>query len=382
MRKIYNIMMLFACLTFFWACETDISDHPVALTPDSFVLNTPAYVSGVYDLKNTESVLLTTSQPDYGFTAATVYRVQIATALSQFNENKFTTLPTPHVTARMEVSAAEMAVALVGLLGIENEEEFPTDEIFPVFIRLSAELTDGSRQVLSNTVELPKVKSYFALDPVTMPEKMYLIGNVTDWAWDSATEMVPVWGAPGKFWAVQYLGKDAEDNNAEIKFNTVKDWNSPPSFGMSADIDAASIALANISGDDNIVIGNPGWYIVVVTTEIVGRDYVYHVQFLEPDVYLFGPVAGGAWGPSDAQLFTIPDISLGADANFVSPAFIDNGEIRACIILPDEDWWHTEFIVFGTELAYRGTGEDQERVSGSIGQKLHINFTKRTGKVE
>ena len=150
----------------------------------------------------------------------------------------------------------------------------------------------------------------------------------------------------------------------------------------AADIDDASKALAGISGEDNIVIGNPGWYIVVVTTEISGRDYIYHVRFLEPNVYLFGPAAGGKWGPSAEQLFTVPALSLGADASFVSPAFVDNGEIRACIVLEGQQWWHTEFLVFGTELIYRATGGDQERVAGTIGQKLHINFTKGTGKIE
>jgi len=376
MRKIYNIIIILACLTFFWACETDLSDHPVVMQPDSFVLNTPSYVSGVYDLKNTETIQLTCSQPAYGFTAATIYKVLVATKNS-FSE--FVTLPSSFNSAKMDVSATEVAVALVGLLGVEDEADFPKDPI-PVYIRLSAELTDGSYQVLSNIIELPRVKGYFALDAMAMPEEFFIIGNVAGgWNWNSATSMVPVYGNPGKFWAVQYLGKSGSDN-AEIKFNTARAWNGNE-FGISADIDAASIALADISGSDNIVIGNPGWYIVVVTTEISGRDYIYHVQFLEPKVYLFGPCIGGKWGPSDEQLFTVPDLSLGADASFVSPAFTDNGEIRACVIA-STDWWHSEFLVFGTELIYRGAGGDQDRVSGTVGQKLFINFTKGTGKIE
>jgi len=382
MRKIYNIMTLLACLTFFWACETD--KGPTLLMPDSFVLNTPIYVSGIYDLRNTETVLLTTSQPDFGFTAATTYRVQVATE-SSFKD--FVTLPTSYTTARMEVSAKEMAVALVGLLGITDEADFPTDP-FPVYIRLSAELLNGGSQVLSNIIQLPKVRSYFALDAMVMPDNMYLIGNVAgNWDWAASTTMVPVYGTPGKFWSIQYLGQTSDGNNAEIKFNTARAWDGNE-FGISADIDDASKALANISGDGNIVIGNPGWYVVVVTTEISGRDYIYHVQFLPPNVYLFGPAAGGSWGPTDAQLFTVPDISLGADANFVSPAFTGNalgdsdGGVRACVVLSGEDWWHTEFMVFDGTLIYRGAGGDQARVSGSIGQKLSINFTKGTGKIE
>ncbi|MDR1763174.1 MAG: SusF/SusE family outer membrane protein [Dysgonamonadaceae bacterium] len=381
MKKIYSLIMLLAGLVCFWACETD--EHPTASTPDSFVLNTPAYVSGIYDLKNTESILLTCSQPDYGFTAATTYRVQVAVQ-SAFTE--FTTLSTAFNTAKMEVSASDVAVALVGLLGITDEADFPT-ETFPVYIRLSAELSDGSHKVLSNIIELPKVKSYYALDPMVAPENMYLIGNVTNWDWNSATEMVPVYGTDGKFWAVQYLGKSGNDN-AEIKFNTAKSWDGND-FGMkTAVIDDASKALAGVSGDDNLVIGNPGWYIVVVTTEISGRSYIYHVQFLEPKVYLCGNAIGGVWGAGDNNLFTVPAISAGADADFVSPAFTgaaagdSDGGVRACVVLAGQEWWHTEFMVFNNVLIYRANGDDQDRVSGSVGQKLYINFTKGTGKIE
>jgi len=384
MRKIYNIALL-ACLTFFWACNTDI-EHPIASMPDTFVLNTPAYVSGVYDLKNTETVQLTCSQPDYGFTAVTTYRVQVATESSFEN---FTILPTFYNSAKMDVSASEMAVALVNLLDITDEANFPTDP-FPVYVRLSAELSDGSHQVLSNIITLPKVKGYFALEPMKMPNNIYIVGNITNnWSWDASTSMVPVNGTDGKFWAVQYLGKDGDGNNAEIKFSTTKAWDGND-FGMKVvDIDNDSKTLAGISGDDNIAIGNPGWYIVVVTTEISGRDYIYHVQFLEPKVYLCGFTTGGSnWG-SDGLLFTVPDISLGSNADFVSPAFIGNSTddpggdsgIRACVVI-GVDWWRTEFMVFDNVLIYRGNGDDQDRVSGSIGQKLYINFTEGTGKIQ
>ena len=381
-EKMIKIMMLLVCIPVFWACETD-NDSPVALTPDSFVLNTPVYVSGVYDLKNTETIQLTCSQPAYGFTAATTYRVQIAT---QNGFTNFATLPTSFTTAKIDASASEMAVALVGLLGVEDEAYFPTDP-FPVYVRLSAELSDGSHQVLSNIITLPKVKSYFALDAMVMPDNMYLVGNVAgNWDWTASTSMVPVNGTPGKFWAMQYLGKMDDGSNAEIKFNKAKAWDDT-AFGIAgADIDADSKALAGISGTDNIVIGNPGWYIVVVTTEISGRDYIYHVQFLEPDVYLCGNAAGGKWG-ADGMLFTVPDVSLGADASFVSPAFIgaaagdSDGGVRACVVIVT-DWWRTEFMVFNGTLVYRANGGDQDRIAGSVGQKLSINFTKGTGKIE
>ncbi|MDR1120748.1 MAG: SusF/SusE family outer membrane protein [Dysgonamonadaceae bacterium] len=384
MKKILNIIIATVCIAgLFTACETE-RDNPIALTPDSFVLNTPPHVSGIYDLKNMETIQLTCSQPDYGFTAATTYRVQVATDGAFLD---FVTLPTFFNRAKIDVSASEMAVALVGLLGVTDEADFPA-ELFPVYIRLSAELSDGSHTVLSNIIELPNVKGYFALEPVTMPENIYLIGNVTGWSWDAATSMVPVHGTEGKFWTVQYLGKSGDDN-AEIKFNTVKAWDGGNAFGMkNADIDNASKTLAGISGDDNIVVGNPGWYIVVVTTEISGRDYAYQVQFFEPKVYLCGNAAGGVWGADAANVFTVPDISLGANAEFVSPAFVGtvagegDGGVRACVVLDGHDWWQSEFMIFDGKLKYRAKGGDQDQVAGSVGQKLYINFTGRTGKIE
>lgn len=374
-------MLVAACLPFFWSCETE-RDNPVALTPDSFVLNVPKYVSGIYDLKNTESIQLTTTQPDYGFTAATTYRVEVAV---QKAFTDFVTLPSTFTSAKMDVSAAEIAVALVGLLGVTDEADFPKDA-FPIYLRLSAELSDGSHKVLSNIVELPRVKSYFALDPMVMPENMYLIGNVTGWSWDAATAMVPVWGTPGKFWAIQYLGQ-VDNENAQIKFNMSKAWDDT-AFGFNgATVEASSASLVDLSTNDdgNFVIGKPGWYIVVVTTAIEGRSYKYTVDFLEPKVYLSGDAIGGVWGAGTTNVFTVPDISLGANADFVSPVFTGastDGGVRASVVLPGHEWWHTEFMVFDNKLVYRGKGGDQDRVAGAAGQKLYINFTDRTGKIE
>jgi hypothetical protein len=106
-------------------------------------------------------------------------------------------------------------------------------------------------------------------------------------------------------------------------------------------------------------------------------------------VYLQGSVAGGNWGTTDpAYRFTVPDLSLGADAEFISPSFVQasagesDGGVRASIVLDGVDWWKTEFIVLDGKLEYRGNGGDQDRISGAAGQKLHINFTNRTGSLK
>ena len=380
MKKTYNIIVLLALFGLFWSCEDD--DKVVLQQPESFVLNIPKYVSGIYDLKNTETIEFTTSQPDYGFTAAAIYTVDVS--LSQ-DFTDYVTLPGSYSTAKFTINAADLALTLVGMLGVTEESEYPADP-HPLYVRLSSKLNDkNAGKVYSNVITLPNVKGYFALDPMVMPENMYIIGNVAgNWGWDGATVMIPVWGSPGKFWAMQYLGQTGDGDNAEIKFNTNKEWDGNE-FGFDgATINANGTADPGASDSGgNVGISNPGWYIVVVTTTIEGREFEYAVDFYPPYVQLQGETAGGNWDTTDEKYrFTVPQLSLGADAPFVSPPFTNTGEIRTSIKLPGHEWWHTEFMVFSGVFVPRGAGDDQERVTGNAGQKLYINFTTNTGKIE
>jgi len=379
MKNIIHTILLLAGISLFWSCQED--EKVVLQQPESFVLNVPKYASGIYDLKNTETIEFTTSQPDYGFTAAAIYSVQVSLT-SDFSNP--VTLPGTYTTAKFAINAADLALALVGMHGVTDESEYPADP-HPLYVRLSSRLNEkGAGEVFSNVITL-QVKGYFALDPMVMPEEMYIIGNVAgNWNWDNATEMIPVWGSPGKFWAMQYLGQTGDGNNAEIKFNYAKAWDGNEIGFGQATINANGTAdpRAGDSGG-NIGIGNPGWYIVVVTTTINGREYEFAVDFYPPHVYLQGEVAAGNWGTTDeAYRFAVPDLSLGADAPFVSPPFTNTGEVRASIQLPGHEWWHTEFLVFDGVFVPRGAGDDQERVSGNAGQRLYINFTTYTGKIE
>lgn len=125
---------------------------------------------------------------------------------------------------------------------------------------------------------------------------------------------------------------------------------------------------------------------MVVTCGVSGRNVTYNVDFYKPEVKLVGACIGDAdFKPLDfpGGLFEVPAT---ADGSFVSPAMTgvpgsDQGA-RACVIIPGHEWWHTEFMVFGNQLKYRGTGGDQERVINSVGQKLYINFGTETGELK
>lgn len=381
MKKIYNIILLLTALGLLWSCQDE--DRLVLQQPDTFTLNVPKYASGIYDLQNLDAIEFTTSQPGYGFTAAANYSVEIS--LNQDFSN-YIALPGSHTSAKFNVEAIDMALALMELHGVELEEDYLTSP-HPVYVRLTSVLNDKNiGAVKSNIIELPHVKGYFALDPVVMPEDMYIIGNVAgDWNWDNSTEMIPVWGTPGKFWAVQYLGQSGGGENAQIKFNFAKDWNGNEFGyeGTAINQNDDTVDAGATDSDGNIEIGNPGWYIVVITTEIDGRDYNYSLDFFPPHIHLQGETAGGNWGTTDvAHRFEIPDLSLGANEEFVSPEFTNSGEIRASIILPGHEWWHTEFLVFDGIFEARADGDDQDRVMGTAGEKLYINFTEGTGKIE
>lgn len=367
---------VFAGLLLFSACDSDRESNPILKQPDTFVLNTPILADNVIDLDNSDAVVLSCSQPDYGYTASVTYSVVVSLDES-FESSE--TLATKYTTAKMNVDANEIAVSATNLLVATGKtaEDFPLTT--PIYIKLKGELSEGQATVYSNSIDFNASLSY-SLPPTKAPENLYMIGGFCDWSWDNATEMIPVNGTPGVFWAMQYMPE-----NVGFKFNTATSWD-----GNDVGYDKVTVndnfeAGITRSDDGNIVITKDGWYIIVATVEVDGANLKYTIDVNEPAVYLFGPAAAGLWEAKEENKFTVP-----ATANdyFVSPAFTetvptttDQG-IRACVVIPGYDWYKTEFIVLDGVLEYRGNGGDQARIGGEAGQKLYINFTDKTGKVE
>ena len=199
-----------------------------------------------------------------------------------------------------------------------------------------------------------------------------------DWDWSKCYSMIPVHSNEGMFWSMQYLGADADGNKAAFKLNTATSWDNNQVGIQGVTISEASKKLVDAGGEDNIEIGNPGWYIVVVKVTLEGRNYKYAVDFYKPEVYLTGDTSGGWDSFTEANMFTVPE----GKGEFVSPAFVASGEVRMCIKLADIDWWKSEFIILGGKIEYRGTGEDQERAMGNAGQKAYLNFIDNKGAIK
>ena len=394
MIKILKSALLLICaVCFFTACSDDNDENPVVKSPTTFHLNTPALAAnGVYDLTHSKSIELTCSQPDYGYPAVTRYTVEVATSADMSDARA---LSGSYTTAKIEVDAAELASTLTELYLAKgmSEHQFPLTA--PVYIRVKAVQTTADNKeiegtaITSNTIELSKVYFAFSLPPVTVPEKLYLVGSFNKWSWDNALEMIPVNGSPNIFWHLVYL--DGEGNSAGVKFNSDKAWNDKEAGFEKITINPASDNAADIiNAKGNIGSSKPGWYLMIVECTVVGRDIKYNVSFNKPNVYLQGVcTAAGGWDLIPDNLFSVPTT---ADGEFVSPAIgnaVSGGPsgsdpgVRICVKIPNADWWKSEFIVYDKKIAYRGNGGDQTpRVAGAVGQKVYLNFTKETGEIK
>ncbi len=353
----------------FVGCVDDRESNPTYHEPTEFVLNTPKYANGTYDLADTESILLTCSQADYGFSAAATYTVEVSVN-EDFSDS--TALTTTYKTARMEVDAKEIAVAIVPLMGVTASEDFPT-ESFPLYIRLKSSVTGATNsEIYSNIITLPNVKSYFALDDMELPTEMYIIGDFCGWDWTNAYQMVAVNSHTELFWTMCHI-----EAGQSIKFNTATAWDGGQ-FGVADNVTIQG-ADYETNDDGNIVLKEAGWHLIMMTVEIDGRDYKYTIDFFEPNVYVYGATIGEIWASDANWLFAVPET---ADGEFVSPALTASGELRLCVNLPNCDWWQSEFIFFDGIIAYRGADGDQERVTASAGQKVYLNFSTGEGRCE
>lgn len=378
MKKISILTILSAGLLSFSACDSDRDSNPILQEPTAFVLNTPAYVNTTYDLTNSKSIELTCSQPDFGYTAPTIYSVEVSLNQDFAEPVK---LDTKYTTAKMDVDASEMALTVTNLAVAQGKVEADFPITTSVYVRVIAELasaTETISSITSNVINLPSVKTDFALPPVVLPTKLYLIGEYCAWDWGKALEMIPCHdGTTGTFWSLVYLPKGG------VKFNTATAWdgNEIGYAGCTA-VDNYKAGLSDSGG--NIGVDRAGWYLIVIRSAVNGRNIDYTIEFNEPAVWLIGGVIkeGGDWTEcADGWKFTVPET---ADADFVSPAFAADAPEgpRAYVKVDGFDWWKSEFMVFDGKLKYRAAGSDLDRVTSKAGQKMYINFTKGTGKIE
>ena len=380
---IKSALLVVMSLTLMTACSDDNDSNPSIQTPTEFKLNTPALENTPIDLANSSKIILTCSQPNYGYTASVQYTVQVAT---DENMTDAVELSETSTSAKVAINASSLASALTNIYVEKGktEADFPMD--VKAYFRLKANIVTSNgnvvegTEILSNVVSLNNIHLLFSLPPVNLPSHVYVVGSFCDWDWAKSFDMVQVYGTDNTFWRLVYI------DDSGIKLNTVAEWN-------KSEVGYAGISVSGdckddiIDKDGNIASSKPGWYLVIVTTSVVNREIHYDVQFNKPTIWLIGPAAGSDDFAQEAEgwSFTVPTTK---DGEFVSPAFVgsvpagtDKG-VRMYVKIPGHDWWHSEFVVLDGKIKFRATGGDQDRATGEVGQQVHLNFSKGTGEIK
>lgn len=382
MKKILkSALLIMMGLVMFTSCEDDNDSNPIVKTPTEFRLNTPALAATNIDLTNSSAIVFTCSQPNYGFPASTMYKVQVSL---KEDMTDFVELDQSFPNTVCSVDAAMLASTLttMELNAGKSEADFPMD--VKVYVRMRAYMTTDTgepvadTEILSNVICLENVHLNYSLAPVTMPEHLYVVGNFCSWDWGNSFEFVPVYEHPEMFWRLVWIDESG------VKINTAKDWDGNEK-GYNGITVAGDLADKISDNGGNICSTTPQWYLMVVTASVSGRDIKYTIEFNEPNVYLIGEAMGQTEYKELEEdcKFTVPATM---DADFVSPAFTgntpDGAGVRAYVKVPGNDWWHSEFMVLNGEIAYRGKGGDQDRVAGKVGQKLYLNFATGKGSIK
>ena len=377
MKKLSIIASMLLGLIAFTACSTDRDDNPTLVVPeDGFALYAPGIAANVIDLDGTENMVFQCNQPDYGYTAPVTYMLQFSCDGENWVE-----FPATHEDPRnLDVNGNDLAVFItnayveMGFL----EEDFPLTA--DVFARVRAFVTtqEEATSIFSNVVQFQAYTS-FALPAVTLPETLYFCGGFNGWSWETATQAVQQNGQPEKLWRVVYI------DDQGFKFNINPAWDGGQVGFDQLNSIGGSLADQIVSKDGNIGATTPGWYLVIIEVTLNGRTFVYDASFEPVEVYLMGPcMADGGWNAYVPEyMFPVPD----GNTEFVSPAFlattagVEGDCVRAYIRTGLGDWWQSEFIVFNEKIAYRGNGGDQDRVGGTAGQHLYLNFSTDRGRI-
>ena len=377
MKKIlFPLFALGALLLLGTSCDEDRDSNPTLNTEGlELVLNTPSYAANnTYDLENSDYIVLTTSQPDYGYTAAVTYTTYIS-----LDGETFYTIPTTSTTAMIYVPCDEINDGLTELAG--EDIDLSGDPV-TVYVKISAIITAAGNEtyVESNVITLPSVQAYVLDMTLTLPTEMYIVGGFpASNSWGTWVELAPAYSQEGYFYGVIYM--NAGDN---FKVGYATTWADGTYVGYS-DVTGEGI----IEGDDsdNMKVENAGWYTVLVVTKVGTSSVTYSVSLLDAEVYVIGNSVDTSW--SDSYPFTAPDDYSG---EWSFSDFTGSGELRMYVDC-GIDWWKTEFTIYSGDnsIYYRvediasswadDKGSDYSWTVGS-GNTVYLDFTNGTGRVE
>ena len=388
--------VLLALPMLFASCDKDDDSNPtldLSHVSEGFVLNTPAYAeNNTYDLARCESVNLTCSQPNYGGNVPYVvdYYVQVSLdqSFTQGNADApFKELSTSYPKANMQVSGSELNSAVADLYLTANPEEKTVPAVLPIYVRLRAVINGGVDKNLgetySNFITLPKVHAEYKAPEVTYPDNLFVIGSSIQEAWKDWKVVPHLSNSKSSYMTIIYV-----PDNANFKWGVTKGSYLDYTNLRSVDDKADAGVTCNTGDYNNIKVAKGGWYTLLFQAEISGdgKQMFYDLTVYPAEVYLIGNVNDGVWEFNDSFKLTAP---ADASGQWVSPAFLAGGELRASVKIPGFAWYDSEFTLVKGSLFFANPPESWEKNFGAqysvkctAGQKLYIDFDKWTGEVK
>jgi len=271
MKKIS--VLLFALVALLATSSCKQNTEPRYQDANKFELNTPAFAQQYYQLTPEGVIDLTWSQPDWGFSAAASYQVQVAlnpdfTTPAVEGAEPFVTIDDKYSTCSASVSMEKVAIALCTLNNIKKEEQYVDFPAGKVYFRVvgSVPQVEGS-EITSNVITLEKVKGYCA---VQSPGKIYLVGAPEGWKGPdaSAAEHYASWAlyeADDAIGSKIYTGTfEITAGNAMFRFYTALTGWDADSYGSQADDNPIDYEFTDGEFLGNIVKGKgsynfPNW---------------------------------------------------------------------------------------------------------------------------
>lgn len=237
MKNIFKSLLVpafaLAVVPFFTSCSEDRDDNPTLRQPaGNLTLTAPAgSETTTYDLLNTESLAVTSTAPDYGFSALILYQIQVsltedfATSRTLGNVNQ--TYSNANATPEVSFECRELNDSIVSLYQAANGGANPTQDPMTAYIRVQASVSgSNTAYVYSNPVALSVIAQYVE----TTPDLYYLVGLNGDWNPSTNYILYPT--------STTVYSYTTLVNNGSIKFwlNTdISNWKA--AYGCSTDGD-------------------------------------------------------------------------------------------------------------------------------------------------
>ncbi len=283
-----SALLLIGVATIFTGCKDDRDSNPTLQLPETFVLNTPAYANALIDMAASETLNFTWSQPAYGIPVATTYQFLVsrdgkhtysvaeATAAEKdLSEADYASLDASFTSCTGSIQASLINTALQQLFQYKTDAMPETQEFYVI----ATATTGGAETIYSNPVKLTVKPTYVELKAASI-KMWYMIGNCVsdnDWtneAWESAAgpSIVPLFprsdieydkvDGTGTISTVAYLPA-----GGQFKFvDGLGKWD-PENQLNATDHLASWPAGWDVNSDGNFVVGNEGYYEILVDTK-------------------------------------------------------------------------------------------------------------------